>query len=107
MEAVRVPLALRGKLGDAGALALEELIDDAGQQWRQDVVAVAAERFEHRLSQELSATRVEMARGLGDVRGEIATCRVEWLRWSFLFWIGQVAVMAGVMALLLRTIGRG
>jgi hypothetical protein len=32
----------------------------------------------------------------------MAALRVELLRWSFAFWIGQVAVTAALMALLIR-----
>jgi len=38
----------------------------------------------------------------GKLRQEIATSRVELLKWSFLFWIGQVAVIAGLLAFMLR-----
>jgi hypothetical protein len=40
--------------------------------------------------------------GLGSVRQELATSRVEMLKWSFLFWIGQVAAMAGLLGFMLR-----
>jgi hypothetical protein len=34
---------------------------------------------------------------------EFAVMRVELLKWSFLFWIGQFAAVSGMMAFLLRT----
>jgi hypothetical protein len=43
------------------------------------------ERFEHRLAEQLANTRFDM------------------LKWSFLFWISQVATLGGVIALLLRS----
>jgi len=36
------------------------------------------------------------------VRQELATTRVEMLKWSFLSWAGQVAAMAGLLAFMLR-----
>jgi len=36
------------------------------------------------------------------LRREIADARVETFRWSFLFWIGEVAVLGGLMAFMLR-----
>jgi hypothetical protein len=92
MEAVRVPLALRGRLGDAAASALENTLEDAARTWRDDVLSVAAERFDRRLTEETARLRVEFA-----------VLRADMIKWSFLFWIGQVAAMAGIMALLLRT----
>jgi hypothetical protein len=38
------------------------------------------------------------------LRREIADARVETFRWSFVFWIGQVAVLIGVLAFMLRGI---
>ena len=73
------------------------------------------------IRQELAAARVETRQELGAVRGEtrqelatarvemhqlLATSRVETLRWSFLFWVGQVAAMAGLLALMFRLTGR-
>jgi hypothetical protein len=36
------------------------------------------------------------------LRGDIAAGRVEFLKWSFLFWAGQVVAMTGILALMLR-----
>jgi len=48
----------------------------------------------------------ELHQGLATVRQEIAAVRVELIRWSFAFWVGQIAVMIGVLAFMLRDIGR-
>ena len=54
----------------------------------------------------LAAVRQEFGRELAAVRHEfgreLANLRVELIRWSFLVWIGQVAAMAGLLALMLR-----
>lgn len=106
MEAVIVPLALRERLGNEGTVALESMLSDTGQAWRDDVLTLSEERFERRLAQEMSALRVEMANGMCGIRREMSTLRVELLRWSFLFWIGQVAAMAGLLAVALRLVER-
>jgi hypothetical protein len=36
------------------------------------------------------------------VRQELSTTRVDMLRWSFVFWIGQVAAIAALLAFMLR-----
>ena len=51
----------------------------------------------------LAAVRQEMTNGFMAVRKEMSEGRVDFIKWSFLFWIGQVAVLSGVMALLLRS----
>ena len=126
--------ALREKLGNDAMLGLQAFVDAAARQWKDDVLVIAGERFEHRLSHEIGAFRVEVAnefaamrvdmakefaalrvtmanervettKEFGAVRVELATTRVSLLKWCFLFWIGQFAAVSGMMAFLLRTIG--
>jgi hypothetical protein len=92
------------------------------------LLSLAAERFERRLAEEIggfrvevaqqfarmrvethdgdAALRVEMHDGFALVRQEMAGTRAELLKWSFLFWVGQVAAVAGLLAFMLRTSGR-
>lgn len=42
---------------------------------------------------------VEMGAG---IRQDMASGRVELLKWCFLFWVGQVVAIAGIMGLMLR-----
>ena len=57
------------------------------------MLSIAGERFERRLAEELGALRCEFHRDLHAIR-------VDLLKWSFLFWIGQVGVLSGVIAAL-------
>ena len=77
-------------------------------EWKKDVLETAADRFERRLSEELGATRIEVVREFASVRSDIAGLRVDMtrmqsslLRWMFVFWIGQFAVMLTLVGLLL------
>ncbi len=58
------------------------------------------ERFKRRLTEEISGLRVEMAHGFASLRQEIAVTKVELIKWSFVFWTGQVVVLGGLMAIL-------
>ena len=98
----RVPAALRARLGDDSTFGLIEVFDSERKDWSDQVLTAAADRFEHRLSEEISTLRVELHDGLLSVRQELATTRVEMLKWSFLFWLGQVAAMAGLLGFMLR-----
>ena len=75
--------------------------------WKEDVLSAASDRFERRLTEEMSALRLDVRQevhdGLTSVGREIATTRVEYIKWSFLFWIGQIAAIGGVVALILRS----
>ena len=49
-----------------------------------------------------AALRVEMHQLVGGIRQEIATTRVELLRWSFVFWVGQTIATAGLVVGLVK-----
>jgi hypothetical protein len=93
-------------LGDTATLGLLELLESERHTWSEHVLSVATDRFERRLTEEMSGLRAELREALHDgltsVRAEIATTRVELLKWSFAFWVGQVAVMAGLLSFMLR-----
>jgi hypothetical protein len=44
----------------------------------------------------------EFAHFRKEILQELSNTRVDMLKWSFLFWIGQVAVLAGLLSLMLR-----
>jgi regulation of enolase protein 1 (concanavalin A-like superfamily) len=102
MAGSRIPAALRTRIGDDATFGLIELLDTERKDWSEQVLSVAADKFERRLTEEISALRVELHDGLASVRQELVTSRVETLRWSFFFWVGQVAAMAGLLAFMLR-----
>ena len=49
---------------------------------------------------------VHVAELRSDFREELATARVDLIKWSFVFWIGQLVALSSVMALMLRAAGR-
>jgi|SRR5580765_4461733 len=106
MAGSRVPAALRARLGDDATFGLIEVFDSERKDWSEHVLSVATDRFERRLTEEITALRVEVRDALHDgllsVRQELATTRIEMLKWSFVFWVGQVAAVAGLLAFMLR-----
>jgi hypothetical protein len=95
---------VRVELSAVRADIVRELHEGLGSI-RQELATVRVE-----VRQELATVRVEMRQELATARVEmhqlLATSRVETLRWSFLFWVGQVAAMAGLLALMFRLTGR-
>jgi hypothetical protein len=91
----RVPAALRARLGDDATFGLIEVLESERKDWSEHVLSAAADRFERRLAEELSAFRKEITQ-------ELVTTRVDLLKWSFVFWIGQVAAMAGLLSFMRR-----
>jgi len=102
----RIPAALRGRLEDDATFGLVELLDSERKDWSEQVLGVASDRFERRLAQELGAFRADISAALSDgltgIRQETAVARFEMLKWSFVFWIGQVAAVAGLLAFMRR-----
>ena len=90
MEQVTVPAPLYAKLGPDASKGMVQMFG----QYHQ----FACERFERRLTEEISGVRVEMHQGFAALRQEMASMRVEWVKWSFLFWIGHVGITLGVVA---------
>ena len=102
MSAGHLPGALRDHLGPEASFGLAEFVDREREDRSEEVLTTAADRFECRLAAEMSGLRRELQTDLNGVRQEIATTRVEMLKWSFLFWIGQVAAIAGLLTVMLR-----
>lgn len=91
MQRLRVVPALRERLGDQGTEALTDMVYVATRELRDEVLEACSNRFETRLTQEISALRV-------DVTKELSGMRAELVRWSFVFWITQLGAVAGLLA---------
>jgi len=77
-----------------------ELHDQVGALRTELHDQVAALRTE--LRDQVAALRTETHDGLAAVRQEMHAMRADILKWSFLFWIGQVATMAALLSFMLR-----
>lgn len=55
-------VVLKEKLGNEGLIELDSTLDAVGRQWRNQVFDAAANRFERRLTEEISAVRLSIIR---------------------------------------------
>jgi hypothetical protein len=92
-----VPEGLRVRLGHEATAGLLELLERERGEATDQMVALATERFERRLATEMSALRVELGQSREQFTRELATARVEFIRWCFLFWVTQLTVITGVL----------
>ena len=99
MRANGVASARRERVGHEATLGLLDLFETEQEIWSARMLSVTVERQERRLSEEIADLRVALVR-------EIHDARVDTFKWAFLFWIGQVAAMAGLLALMFRITGR-
>jgi hypothetical protein len=83
------------------------------------VLSIAVERFERRLSESIAQSEAALRKEMGQLEirlrqelsqmevrlvREIALSRADLLKWSFVFWIGQVVAVSAVMAAMLRVV---
>ncbi len=128
MDSSHVPSALQERLGAEATTGLLRLFDRARAEWTEPVVSLAVERFERRLVEEIAGVRVEMARSearlreviaeqgatlrvemaqlAAAIRQEMALNRLEVLKWAFVFWVGQVIAVVGLVGVMLRQTSR-
>ena len=69
-------MAVRDRLGPEATFGLIEVLESE----RAEVIQMAADRFDRRLTLEVSSLRLELHDGLAAVRQEVATTRVELLK---------------------------
>jgi hypothetical protein len=107
-----VPAALEERIGNQGSAALTEMLSASADF----TLTQCTDRFERRLVEETAKLRVEIAQMRSEFRSDqsslrtdfhegLSSLRVELLRWAFVFWIGQVVSIGGLVALLLRARG--
>jgi gas vesicle protein len=77
-----------GKLREEFANAWAKLREEFANAWSQLRVEIGTVRAEVR--EEITDTRAQL-------REEIANTRAELIKWMFLFWVGQVGVILGIL----------
>ena len=104
MQIDDVPGPLESRLGPAAAAGLVQLLDHSQGRVKEEVMTVCLERFDRRIAEEVSGLRVQIAQSESTLRGDIAAGRVEFIKWSFIFWVGQVLAVTGILTVLLRVV---
>ena len=86
MDNLLVPAPVRHKLGDAGSDGLLTMFADTHR--------LAVDSFERRLDAQSTLLTERFDRRVAELRADL-------LKWSFLFWIGQLGAVAAILGLLL------
>lgn len=97
MKLISIPKVLREKLGEDGADALLELINQANEGIKGDVIEISSERFEKKLVEEISKLRVEFTEKLSLLDTKISNVQANLIKWMFIFWIGQIGAILGIL----------
>ncbi|MBI5141125.1 MAG: hypothetical protein HZA20_02890 [Nitrospirae bacterium] len=81
MSVIAIPRHLREKLGDDATDAFVSVVREIDFEARKDTLAIAEERFERRLAEEIGKLRAEL------------------IKWMFIFWCGQIGVIFALLKL--------
>ena len=93
MSIIFIPKPLREKLGEEGTDALVQVLNENEKETRSSVIDLAERRFKKHLTEEIAGVRVEIA----DLRGGIQKSKADTIKWMFLFWIGQIGAVLGII----------
>ncbi|MEW6681242.1 MAG: hypothetical protein AB1297_09565 [bacterium] len=119
MPVIAIPRILREKLGEEIVDSLIELFNKSEERVKSDVIVLSEEKFERRLTEETSKldkriteevskvneriTEVEtkldrrITEEVSKLRVEIKSNYASTIRWMFIFYLGQVASIIGVL----------
>ena len=105
MAVIAIPSILRDKLGNEGVEAFTEVIKEIDLEARKESITIVEERFERRLAEETGKLKVEIGKNrveIEKIRVEVAASKADTLRWMFIFWIGQIGVLSGIIFAMLK-----
>jgi hypothetical protein len=108
MPVLTIEKPLKQALGDEGTDSLIRLLNQVQKEQKEDILEFVEEKFERRLTEEISGVRSELREEISglrvELREEIAEVRVEMhknhatlLRWMIGFWATQIAAIIGLL----------
>src|SRR3989339_1634838 len=131
MTVIAIPKILQERLTDEGARMFVEILDKVENRTQTTVLTIAEERFEKRiahldtkielvntqldakiesvktsLNARIDGVQTSLNSKIDVVKAEIGTgiesSKAELVKWMFLFWVGQVSVMAAIFFVFLK-----
>ena len=112
MTVISIPKSLRDKLGEDASDGLVQFVNEATKEGRDNLILLAEERYEKRLTEEVGKLDNKLDKRISEevakldkrISEEVAKLRIdmaifksEIIKWMFLFWIGQLVVIAGLL----------
>ncbi len=124
MGVIAIAKPLRDRLGDEATESLTEIIRELDLEARKDALALAEERFERRLTEEIAKVNERLTLEIGKVNErltleigkvngriteesgrlmvEIQRVRADLIKWMFIFWLGQIGVLSGIIFVMMK-----
>ncbi len=119
MPIITVEKPLKDKLGDEGVDSLIRLLNQSQQNQKQDLMVYLEEKYERRLGEEIGKVNERLTEEIGKVnerlteeigkvndritkeiagvRTDLADTRADLIKWMFIFWMGQVLALVGIL----------
>ncbi len=108
MSIISIPKPLREKLGEEATDALTKMLNEQEKETKDSVIDTAELRFEKKVTEEVSLVRTDLAEtekrfdkrlteGISGVRTEIQKSKTDTIKWMFIFWVGQIGVLLGII----------
>ena len=100
-------------MGNEDVDAFTEVIKEIDLEARKEAIAILEERFERRLIEEVGKLRVGLSSEIEknrskieNIRTEVAVSRADTIKSMFIFWIGQIGVLSGIIFAMLKLFSR-
>ncbi len=101
---ITIPNTIREKLGDEGAEALTEIFNKIEERSKEDIIELAEQRFEKRLGRldaKIEKVKADLDAKIEKVKADLGVkierVRADLIKWMFIFWVGQVGVLIGIL----------
>ncbi|MBD3387304.1 DUF1640 domain-containing protein [candidate division KSB1 bacterium] len=97
MPIITVEKPLKDKLGDEAVDSLIRLINESQTEQKAGILEFVEEKFERRLTTEIGKVNERMTQEISKLDIKIENTRADLIKWMFIFWIGQVAALLGIL----------
>lgn len=97
MEIPTIPRVVRQKLGDDVVDSFVELLNKSNEKQKEDVLVFVEDKFERRLSEEMSKVNQKITEEISKVNQKISETKADIIKWMFVFWAGQIGVILGIL----------
>jgi hypothetical protein len=106
MPVISIPKPLREKLGEEASNSLVVMLNQYEEKSRESMIALAEKQFEQKLASELSIFREAMVWSdlslKEELKEDIHKHSVNTIKWMFIFWIGQIGALLGILLVVFK-----
>ena len=73
------------------------MLNKSNEKLKEDVLVFVEEKFERRLSEEISKVNQRITDEISKVNLRISETKADIIKWMFVFWVGQIGVMIAIL----------